>query len=75
MKIFKKKYKVKDNQLIIDLPNTFNEISSVIVTIEEDLNDHQKKIELMKKASKDPLFLADIKEVNNDFKFADSDAL
>jgi|TARA_R100000027_G_C2197850_1_gene78969 hypothetical protein len=75
MKIFKKKYKVKDNQLIIDLPNTFDEISSVIVTIEEDLNDHQKKIELMKKASKDPLFLADIKEVNNDFKFADSDAL
>lgn len=75
MKTFKKKYKVKDNQLVIDLPKTFDDISSVIVTIEEDLNDHQKKIELMKKASKDPLFLADIKEVNDDFKFADSDAL
>lgn len=75
MKTFKKKYKVKDNQLVIDLPKTFDDISSVIVTIEEDLNDHQKKIKLMKKASKDPLFLADIKEVNDDFKFADSDAL
>jgi hypothetical protein len=75
MKTFKKKYKIKDNQLIIDLPKNFDDTSSVIVTIEEDLNDHQKKIELMKKASKDPLFLADIKEVNNDFKFADSDAL
>ncbi|MGJ3235957.1 hypothetical protein [Marivirga sp.] len=75
MKTFKKKYKVKNNQLIIDLPKNFNDISNVVVTIEEDLNDHQKKIELMKKASKDPLFLADIKEVNYDFKFADSDAL
>ena len=75
MKTFKKKYKVKDNQLVIDLPKTFDDISSVIVTIEEDLNDHQKKIKRMKKASKDPLFLADIKEVNDDFKFADSDAL
>lgn len=75
MKTFKKKYKVKDNQLIIDLPKAFDNISSVIVTIEEDLSGHQKKIELMKKASKDPLFLADIKEVNDDFKFADSESL
>ncbi|HET8861352.1 hypothetical protein [Marivirga sp.] len=75
MKTFKKKYKVKDNQLIIDLPRTFEDISSVIVTIEEDMNDHQKKINMMRKASKDPLFMSDIKEVNDDFRFADSDAL
>jgi hypothetical protein len=75
MKTFKKKYKIKDNQLIIDLPKEFDDISNVLVTIEEDMNDHQKKINMMKNASKDPLFLSDIKEINDDFKFADSDAL
>jgi pyoverdine/dityrosine biosynthesis protein Dit1 len=31
----------------------------------------QEKIELMKQASYDPLFLADMKEIDNDFGIAD----
>ena len=52
MKTFRKKYKIKDNQIIIDLPKAFDDISNVIVTIEEDMNDHQKKINMMKESFK-----------------------
>lgn len=33
--------------------------------------DKRRKIELMKQASSDPLFLADMKEINDDFQAAD----
>ena len=64
-----------NNQVIITLPDQFKQKKKVRVII-EDLNDEQAdKIKLLKKASKDPLFLADIDEINEDFKNIDKELI
>lgn len=71
---FEKTYKVqKDNQLIIQLPDRFKQMKKVRVIIEEVEASREKKIKLIKKASKDPLFLSDINEVNADFENSDNE--
>ncbi len=62
----------KDNRLIIKLPERFKSKKRVKVII-EDVNDSRKeKIKLLRKATKDPLFLSDIYEVNSDFVDSDN---
>ncbi len=69
---FEKIYEVqKDNRIIIKLPERFKSKKQVKVIIEDVDDSRQEKIKLLRKASKDPLFLSDINEINSDF--ADSD--
>ena len=69
---FEKTYDVQnDNRLIIKLPERYRSNKRVKVIIEDVDDSRQEKIKLLKNASRDPLFLSDINEVNSDF--ADSD--
>ncbi|MBL7111042.1 MAG: hypothetical protein ISS19_03790 [Bacteroidales bacterium] len=72
----KKTYELQDNnQLIIKLPERFKSKRRVRVIIEDIDEDNNEKIELLKKAAKDPLFLSDIQENQNDFQYSDNEAL
>jgi len=70
---FEKTYEVQNNQLIINLPSSFRNKKRVRVIVEDDDLGYSDKINLLKKASTDPLFLADIDEVNDDFKNSDKE--
>ena len=72
--IFEKTYEVqKGNQLIINLPEQFRSKKRVKVIIEEVDESRQEKLELLKKAKKDPLFLSDINDINSDFEYSDNE--
>ena len=73
---YSKTYEIqKNNQLIINLPDSFKRKRKVKVII-EDLDDKANlKVKLLKKASKDPLFLADVAETNSDFESIDRETL
>lgn len=71
---FEKTYDIqKGNQLVITLPERFKSKKRVKVIIEEVDESRQEKLELLKKASKDPLFLSDINEITTDFEFSDNE--
>jgi hypothetical protein len=73
---FQKTYEVqKDNQLIIKLPERFKSRKMVKVIIEDIDESRQEKIKLLKTASKDPLFLSDIHEINSDFEESDNELI
>ena len=73
---FEKTYEVKkDNRLIIKLPERFRSKKRVKVIIEDIEESRQDKIKLIKQASKDPLFLSDINEINSDFEDSDRELL
>lgn len=71
---YKKTYNIqKNNQLVIDLPDSFRSKKKVRVTI-EDIDEHRnEKISLLKKAASDPIFLSDIAEIDSDFRYSDSE--
>jgi hypothetical protein len=62
---------IKNNQLIINLPEDFRNKKSVFVTVEDSVDKYSEKMLLLKKAATDPLFIADIKEIKDDFKTID----
>ncbi len=64
-------YHIDNNRLIIDLPENFRGKKSVMVIVEDIKRSYEDKCTLMKEAANDPLYLSDIKEVTNDFKYAD----
>jgi hypothetical protein len=67
----KQKYRIKGDQLIIELPEELKSSGKeILVTIEDVSESKMEKIELMKKAATDPLFLKDIEEISSDFEFA-----
>ncbi len=73
---FEKTYDVKNkNQLIINLPERFKSKRKVKVIIEDVEDKRADKIEMLKNASKDPLFLSDINEISEDFKDSDNELL
>jgi len=73
---FEKTYEVqKNNQLIIKLPRRFKGQRKVRVIVEDIEDDRNQKIELLKKAAKDPIFLTDIDEVASDFRISDNEQL
>lgn len=73
---FEKTYEIqKNNQLTIKLPEKFKSKKRVRITIEDVDDDRDSKLDLLKKASKDPLFLADIQEVKDDFQYSDREAI
>lgn len=67
---YRQTYKVTDNTLVITLPFAFRD-KQVVVTIDDMGVERNDKLSLMKQASLDPLYLADMNEVNEDFKKAD----
>jgi hypothetical protein len=67
----RQKYRIKDDQLIIELPEELKSSGKEIIVTIEDVSDSKiNKVEIMKKAANDPLFLKDIEEINSDFEFA-----
>jgi hypothetical protein len=68
-------YEIKNNQLIINLPEGFKNQQKVLVTIDEIKNNKAEKIALLKLAANDPQFLADMEEVNSDFDVIDNETL
>ena len=67
-------YKLTDNKLVITLPAGFKN-KQVRVTIDDTPTIEKDKIALMKLAAKDPLYLSDLKEVNNDFEGIEHETL
>ncbi|MBU2444873.1 MAG: hypothetical protein KJ666_04775 [Bacteroidetes bacterium] len=65
---------VKDNQIVLTLPENFRDRKKVLVTINDSIDLKAEKFELLKQAVIDPLFLADIKQVSEDFNFIDTEA-
>lgn len=57
--------------IIIKIPEIFKKNTQLLVIIDDSFNAN--KMEQMKKAANDPLFLADINEITNDFEFTDSE--
>ncbi len=73
---FEKTYDIqKNNQLTIKLPEKFKSKKRVRIIIEDVDDDRNTKLDLLKKASKDPLFLSDIQEVKDDFQYSDREAI
>ena len=72
---FEKTYEVHDNKLTIKLPKEFMSKKRVRVIIEDIDEGREKKIKLLKRASKDPLFISDTKEIIDDFQYSDKEAI
>ena len=73
---FEKTYEIqKNNQLTIKLPEIFISKKRVRIIIVDVDDDRNAKLDLLKKASKDPLFLSDIQEVKDDFQYSDREAI
>ena len=72
---FEKTYVIKNNELTIKLPKKFRSVKKVRVVVEEAETERSKKIQLLKKASTDPLFNSDIEEIKNDFRYSDKEAI
>ena len=66
---------VKNNQIIVTLPPNFGDKKEVTVVVDDFVDTKAKKIELLRNATKDALFLADIKEINQDFDSIDHENL
>ena len=67
-------YKATDANLVITLPPAFRN-KQVLVTIDDKATATDDKMAMMKPAAKDPLFLADLKEVNDDFEGIEHETL
>jgi len=63
----KKIYQVEDNKVIISLPTNFRDRKELFITVNDVADSKIVKLNTLKKAAKDPLFLADIMEINKDF--------
>ncbi len=71
---YRQTYKVTDSTLVITLPPGFKD-KQVVVTVDDMPPGQKDKLSLMKQASQDPLFLADLNEVNDDFNSIDHETL
>ena len=66
---------VKDNRLIINLPKSFKDGGRVMVIVDDEPDARDEKMALMQNAAIDPMYLADMAEVEEDIDFADSDSV
>lgn len=66
----------KDRELRIKLPESFDINRKVVIVInEEGTNDFEERINSIKEAVNDKLFMEDLNEVMDDYKFIDSENL
>jgi len=64
--------RIKGDQLVINLPEGLKSSGKeVLVTIEDNAEIRKSKLELMKGAAKDPLFLEDLSQISSDFETSD----
>jgi hypothetical protein len=63
--------RVKGNRVEVALPPYFPENKEVNITIDDVLDVRSEKMNLLKKAAQDPIFLADIREIQEDFEDID----
>ena len=67
--IVKQIYNTKNkSQLMIKLPEDFIGKDRILVVLDDSVDTKAKKMRLMKKASKDPLFIADISTIADELK-------
>ncbi len=66
---------VENNQVVITLPANFVNKKQVTVLIDDELDSRSQKLAKLKEASKDPLFLADVLNVQKDFNSIDFENL
>jgi hypothetical protein len=66
---------VKNNQVVFTLPPDFSDKKMVTVYVNDHIDERAQKLELLRMAMNDPIFNADIKEVNDDFNAIDSETL
>ena len=71
----RKIFSTKNNQVIIDLPESFRNKKEVLVIVDDNISGSNEKLNLIKKAMTDQLFLDDISEVNKDFSGIDGENL
>jgi len=64
----------KDRELRIKLPESFEIDKNVVITVkEEEKNEFEEKINSIKEAVNDKLYMEDLKDVMDDFKYIDSE--
>ena len=64
--------RIKGDELVINLPEGLKSSGKeVLVTIEDNAEIRKSKLELMKGAAKDPLFLEDLSQISSDFETSD----
>ncbi|ACT92958.1 hypothetical protein [Dyadobacter fermentans] len=66
---------VKNNQVILTLPPDFRNKKEVTVYVNDQIDVKSQKIEALKMAANDPLFLADIREIQADFGAIEDETL
>jgi hypothetical protein len=74
--IVKQIYKTDNkSQLMINIPENFRGKSHILVVLDDSIDTKADKMNLMKMASMDPLFLADIDTISKDFRNIDAELL
>ncbi len=63
--------RVKGSRVVVALPAYFPDNREVTITIDDAVDVRNEKMTLLKKAALDPLFLADIREIQEDFENSD----
>lgn len=71
----KRIYDVSNNQLIINLPERFRNKKRLLVIVDDTIDEVNEKLALLEQAATDPLFLADIQKIKEDFDFIDSETI
>ena len=66
---------VNNNQVIITLPADFKGKKQVTVVVDDLVDAKIQKLAMLKNASEDQLFLADIAEIQHDFDSIDNETL
>ncbi len=72
--IEKQIYKTNNkSKITINIPEKFRNKKKLLIVIDDSIDSEKDKIELMKKAANDQLFIDDIEQVTEDFKHTDKD--
>jgi hypothetical protein len=66
---------VENNQIVVTLPPDFINKKQVTVVIDDSIDSKAQKLDQLKEALNDQLFLEDIKEIHNDFDSIDHETL
>jgi len=74
--IVKQVYKTDNkSQLMINIPENFRSKKHILVMLDDSIDSKTEKLNLMKMAATDPLFIADIDSVSKDFSNIDAELL
>jgi hypothetical protein len=74
--LYKQIYEVPFNrQIIINIPENIGKNKKILITIDEFTEKKSEKLNLLKQAIKDPLFMNDLEEVNKDFDLLENETL